>query len=166
MRSRLMHIILILLGGAGVVLAYLEKSPKWSGLAGAGLLLVAELRKALAPVSEETKMRLLFAAFFVAVGTHLLYGCATLRKTTPVVKSCEPSTDQEMAILEAAAKPSQAEALAAIDALGFVLCVLQRGADEAIAALAAKPETASIAATMNGWSPVLDNLRAWRAAHP
>ena len=92
-----------------------------------------------------------------------MHGCAHV---TAVAKACEPTTDQEMAILEAAAKPSQAEALAAIDALGFVLCVAQRGADEAITALTPKPGAKALALTAGGYSPVLDNLRAWRAAHP
>lgn len=105
-------------------------------------------------------MSRLFALLFLVV---LLFGCAHVKA---VAVSCEPTTDQEMAILDAAGKPTQLEAIASIDALGFALCVLQRGADEAIQALSAKPETASIASTMSGWSPVLDNLRAWRAAHP
>lgn len=97
-------------------------------------------------------------------------GCATTAKVTakviPIVKSCEPSTDQEMAILEAAAQPTQAEALAAIDALGFVLCLAQKGVDEAIAALTPKAGTATLALTAASYSPVLDNLQAWRTAHP
>jgi hypothetical protein len=96
----------------------------------------------------------------------LLFGCATTAKVITVAKSCEPSTDQEMAILEAAAKPSQAEALAAIDALGFVLCMLQRGVDEAITALAPKAGAMPLALTAASYSPVLDNLVAWRNRHP
>lgn len=108
-------------------------------------------------------MKLLTRVFYVLTLAVLLFGCATV---TPIVKACEPSTDQEMAILDAAAKPTQAEALAAIDALGFVLCVLQRGADEAIASLSPKAGETSLALTASGYSPVLDNLRAWRTAHP
>ena len=104
-------------------------------------------------------------AVFLAVLVGLS-GCATTKAVGTIAKSCEPTTDQEMAILEAAAKPSQAEALAAIDALGFVLCVAQRGVDEAIGSLTPKPGAKALALTAGGYSPVLDNLRAWRAAHP
>ena len=103
---------------------------------------------------------LLVTAAIMFFGMH---GCAHV---AAVAKACEPTTDQEMAILEAAAKPSQVEALAAIDALGFVLCVAQRGVDEAIGSLTPKPGTKALALTAGGYSPVLDNLRAWRAAHP
>lgn len=110
--------------------------------------------------------KFVFAILFLGSALYQQAGCATVAKAGPVAKSCEPSTDQEMAILDAAAKPSQAEALAAIDALGFVLCVLQRGADEAIASLAPKAGETALALSASGYSPVLGNLRAWRAAHP
>jgi hypothetical protein len=96
----------------------------------------------------------------------LLFGCATTKAVGTIAKSCEPSTDQEAAILDAAAKPTQAEALAAIDALGFVLCVAQRGVDEAIASLQPKPGEAALALSAASYSPVLDNLREWRKRHP
>lgn len=93
-------------------------------------------------------------------------GCATTKAVGTIAKSCEPTTDQEMALLDAAAKPTQLEALAAIDALGFVLCVLQLGADEAIASLQPKPGTTALALSAASYSPVVDNLKEWRKRHP
>lgn len=111
-------------------------------------------------------MKALLAFLYVLILGHLLCGCATTHAVATIAKSCEPSTDQEMAILEAAAKPTQAEALVAIDALGFLLCVAKKGVDEGIAALTPKAGTAALALVASDYSPVLDNLVAWRAAHP
>jgi hypothetical protein len=96
----------------------------------------------------------------------LLFGCATTAKAVTVAKQCEPSTDQEAAILGALSNPAQAAAMAEMDALGFGLCVLQKGVDEIIEAVAPKPGTTAQALTAAAYSPVLDNARAWRAAHP
>ena len=94
---------------------------------------------------------------------HLLFGCAHVEN---VAKQCEPTTAQETAILGALSNPAQAAAMAEMDALGFGLCVLQRGVDEIIAAVTPKAETTAQALTAAAYSPVLDNARAWRAAHP
>jgi PBP1b-binding outer membrane lipoprotein LpoB len=96
----------------------------------------------------------------------LLFGCATTKAVGTVAKQCEPSTDQEMAIIEALSTVDTAVALAKVDALTFGLCVLQRGVDEIIATLTAPPGTTTISATAADYSPVLANARAWRATHP
>lgn len=97
------------------------------------------------------------------IAALMMHGCAHV---AAVAKACEPTSAQEMALVQAASNPSQAEALAAIDALGFALCVAQRGADEAIGALAAPAGQTTLALTASAYSPVVANLRAWRAAHP
>jgi hypothetical protein len=96
----------------------------------------------------------------------MMHGCATTSKGGSIATSCEPTSAQEMALITAASNPSQLEALTAIDALGFALCVLQRGADEAIGALQAKSGTTTLALTAESYSPALANLKAWRKAHP
>lgn len=107
------------------------------------------------------------AYLYVGLLAVLLFGgCATTKAIGAVAKSCEPSTDQETAILGALSNPAQAVALAEMDALGFALCVMQKGVDEIIAAVTPKPGTAALALTAAAYSPVLDNARAWRAAHP
>ena len=93
-------------------------------------------------------------------------GCATTKAVSSVASQCEPSTAQETAILGALSNPAQAAALAEVDALGFALCVLQKGVDEIIAAVTPKPGTTAETLTAAAYSPVLDNARAWRAAHP
>lgn len=92
--------------------------------------------------------------------------CATVSKVGQVAKQCEPTTDQETAILGALSNPAQAAAMAEMDALGFGLCVLQKGVDEIIAAVTPKPGTTAQALMAAAYSPVLDNARAWRQAHP
>jgi hypothetical protein len=100
------------------------------------------------------------AAFIAAL---MMHGCAHV---SAVADACKPTTAQEMAIVEAASHPVQAEALAAIDALGFALCVLQQGADDAIGALQSNAGETTLALTAEAYSPVVANLKAWRKAHP
>jgi hypothetical protein len=102
-------------------------------------------------------------ALLLAVG---LFGCATTKAVGNVAKACEPTTAQETAILGALSNPAQAAALTEMDALGFGLCVLQKGADEIISAVTPKPGSAAQALIAASYSPLLDNAKAWRAAHP
>jgi hypothetical protein len=103
----------------------------------------------------------------VLVASLLFYsGCATTKAAVTVAKQCEPTTAQETAILGALSNPAQAAAMAEMDALDFGLCVLRRGVDEIIAAVAPKSGTTAQALTAAAYSPVLDNALAWRAAHP
>ena len=108
----------------------------------------------------------LVLAALVGLIVVALSGCATTAKVVPIVKACEPTTAQETAILGALSNPSQAAALAEMDALGFALCVLQKGVDEIISAVSPKPSTAAQALLAASYSPILDNARAWRADHP
>lgn len=164
MKSRLTHLALLVLGAAGVVLTFLGTIPKYAGLAAGLLLLVTDAKKALGPLDVTKAAAPMFALLLLG---HALFGCATTRAAGTIAKTCEPSTDQESAILAAASSSGdQALALTAIDALGFALCVLQRGADEAIAALTPKAGTTALALTAESYSPVLANLQAWRKAHP
>lgn len=119
-------------------------------------------------MSRLVKTLMLIAAILAGlVAALMMHGCAHVTPIATIAKTCEPSTDQESAILAAASSSGdQALALTAIDALGFALCVLQRGADEAIAALTPKAATTALALTAESYSPVLANLVAWRAAHP
>ena len=96
----------------------------------------------------------------------LLSGCATTKAVGNVAKQCEPTTAQETAILGALSNPAQAAAMVEMDALDFGLCVLQKGVDEIIAAVTPKPGSTAQALTAAAYSPVLDNAKAWRAAHP
>ncbi len=98
--------------------------------------------------------------------TLALFGCATTKAVGSVAKACEPTTAQGTAILGALSNPAQAAAFAEMDALDFGLCVLQKGVDEVIAAVTPKPGTTAEALTAAAYSPVLDNAKAWRAAHP
>jgi hypothetical protein len=119
-------------------------------------------------MSKLLKVLMLVAAILAGlIAALMMHGCATTAAVDAVAKTCEPSTDQESAILAAASSSGdQALALTAIDALGFALCVLQRGADEAIAALTPKAGATALALTASTYSPVVDNLKAWRAKHP
>lgn len=165
MKSRFVHLALIVLGAAGIVLSLLAQIPKYAGAAGAFMLLVADAKKALGAIDTTKSAATVFVLLLLG---HALFGCATVGTAA---KSCEPSTDQTAAILNAAANPARAAALAAIDALHFSLCVLQAGADKAIADLEAKSRARAEMATMAGIDPPapdprLGNLKAWRAAHP
>jgi hypothetical protein len=160
MKSRFLHLAMLVLGAAGAVLTFLGTVPKYAGFASGLLLLVTDAKKALSalgPVGPPIAILLLLSSAL---------GCATTAKVLPSAKACEPSTDQESAIVAALGTPDQAAALAAVDALGFALCLAQRGVDEVIASLTPKPGTAQLALTAAAYSPVLDNARAWRAAHP
>jgi hypothetical protein len=108
-------------------------------------------------------MKLITHILYVLTVAVLLFSCAHV---AAVADACKPTTAQEMAIVEAASHPVQAEALAAIDALGFALCVLQQGADDAIGALQSKAGETTLALTAEAYSPVVANLKAWRKAHP
>lgn len=163
MKSRLIHLALLVLGAAGVVLTFLGTVPKYAGLAAGLLLLVTDAKKALGPLDVTKAAAPMFALLLLG---HALFGCATTSKVGTIAQSCEPSTAQEMQLVQAASNPDRALALAAIDGLGFVLCVLQRGADEAIGALQAKSGETVLALTASAYSPVVANLKAWRAAHP
>lgn len=92
--------------------------------------------------------------------------CATTKAVGSVAKQCEPTTAQETAILGALSNPAQAAALTEMDALGFALCVLQRGVDEIITAVTPKTGTTAEALMAAAYSPVLDNAEAWRKVHP
>lgn len=107
-------------------------------------------------------------ALLAVLGLAVFAGCATTAKVVPIVKACEPTTAQEAAIFAALENPTQAAALAAVDALGFALCVAQKGIDEVIAALEPKASglTAAQSLVTADYSPVLENARAWRTAHP
>jgi len=109
---------------------------------------------------------ILGAIIAALIGVFMMHGCATTKAVGNVAKQCEPTTAQETAILGALSNPAQAAALTEMDALDFGLCVLQKGVDEVIAAVTPKPGTAALALTAAAYSPVLDNARAWRAAHP
>lgn len=113
-------------------------------------------------------IRLARAYIYVGLLVVALFGggCATTKAVGSVAKACEPTAAQGMQIMDAASNPVQAEALIAIDALGFVLCVAQRAVDEDIASLAPKTDAGALERSAESYSPVLDNLRAWRAAHP
>lgn len=113
-------------------------------------------------------IRLARAYIYVGLLVVALFGggCATTKAFGAVAKACEPTAAQGMRIMDAANNPVQVEALAAIDALGFALCLVQRGVDEGIASLAPKSDAGALERSAESYSPILDNLRAWRAAHP
>jgi hypothetical protein len=118
-------------------------------------------------MSKVLKVLMIAGAVLAAIIMFLMtHGCATTAKVVPIVKACEPTTSQESAILGALSNPAQAAAMVEMDALDFGLCVLQKGVDEIIEAVTPKSGTTAQALTAAAYSPVLDNARAWRAAHP
>lgn len=111
--------------------------------------------------------RLARAYLYIGFLAVAVFGCATVSKAVHVADTCAPSPGEIDAVFAAASNPVQASALAAIDLLDFALCVKQAAVDEQIAVLA-PPLDASLATVdaLTEASPVLPNLRAWRAAHP
>lgn len=161
MKSRFTHLAMIVLGAAGVALGLLEKVPKYATAAGAGLLLLAEVRKAFGLNIDITKPPVsIVLALLACAGIS----CATVQKTAT---TCEATASQAQKILEMLGSSTVASvAIAAVDALKFG-CATTAEVDAYIEAHEHPDAGVAPLASIDPLDSLrLANAYAWRTAHP
>ena len=97
------------------------------------------------------------------IGALTMHGCAT---TTNAIKTCAATSAQSQQILDKLGNPSQAAALAALDGLHLLVCVVASEVDAYIAAHTDDAGAIALAAADPLDAIRLRNAKAWRAIHP